>query len=278
MAITYVPMSTGKPIMEDYTPASAVSAGDVVIQNGLPRVAHTDIAASALGALAVMGGIYNGTKAASDGGWSVGQDIYWDASNNVLTRTASGNTHFGTATADAATSDTTAYVLHNPRGLANVLLYSSTAASSAVTNTTTETNFDTNFTIPANTLKAGDVLRVRAQAIATATNSTDTLNLKLKLGSTAVLATGAVDVANNDVGYIEADVVIRTIGASGTLVATGVTALGVEGTVTAKPGKLASTTIDTTAATACAISATWSVASASNSCRLDVFDVQLLRR
>jgi hypothetical protein len=110
------------------------------------------------------------------------------------------------------------------------LLFASVAASAAVSNTTTETAFDQSYTIPANTLKAGDVISGRAQVIATSTNSTDTLNVKLKIGSTVVAATGAVDVANNDVAYIDYAITIRTSGASGTLVATGTASLGVEGT------------------------------------------------
>lgn len=160
------------------------------------------------------------------------------------------------------------------------LLYSATAASTAHTNTTTEALFDKNYTIPANFLKVGDVIRVKAQAIATVTNSTDTLTLVLYIGGltgTAIITTGAVDVANGDIGYIEADIVIRTVGASGTFVATGTQALGVPGTVTAKPWLKASTTIDTTAAQQIGIGADWSVASASNSARLDVLDIQLIR-
>lgn len=155
------------------------------------------------------------------------------------------------------------------------LIYKNVAASAAVTATASETAFDKSLTIPANELVAGSVLRVRVQCIATATNSTDTLNLKLKLGSTVVAATGAVDVANNDVGYIDACIIVRTAGASGTMVATGVTALGVEGTVTGKPFKLASTTLDTTAATDLTVSATWSSNSSGNSVRLDVLTVEL---
>jgi hypothetical protein len=102
--------------------------------------------------------------------------------------------------------------------------------------------------------------------------------VRLKIGSTTVLATGAVDVANGDIGYIEADVVVRTIGGSGTMVAAGSTAIGVPGTVTAKPAFLASTALDTTAAQVVQASAQWSVANAGNSCRLDVLNVQLIRR
>lgn len=152
------------------------------------------------------------------------------------------------------------------------------AASSNVSNTTTETAFSNGtVTIPANNLKAGDIIRVRGQGICPSTNSTDTLTIKLKIGSTVIVTTGAVDVANNDIFYFEATLVVRTIGASGTLVATGVVALGVEGTVTAKPFKLASTTIDTTAALTITVTATWSVASASNTVRQDVLVAELVR-
>ncbi len=72
--------------------------------------------------------------------------------------------------------------------------------------TITETSFDKSVTLPANTLQLGDVLRIRAQGICPSTNSTDTLNIKLKIGSLIVLATGALDVNNNDiVDIIEID-------------------------------------------------------------------------
>lgn len=154
------------------------------------------------------------------------------------------------------------------------LAYRNVAASAAVTNTTTETAFDQSVTIPAASLKAGSVLKVRAQVIATATNATDTLTLKLYVGTVEIATTGAVDVANSDIGYIDADIVFRTIGASGTLVGTGCVALGVPGTVTAKPFLKASATVDTTAALAITVQATWSVANAGNSCRLDVITVE----
>jgi hypothetical protein len=62
------------------------------------------------------------------------------------------------------------------------------------------------------------------------------------------------------------------------VVASGLQALGVEGTVAAKPGKLAASALDTTAAQTVAITATWSVANTANQVRLDVFDVELLRK
>lgn len=203
--------------------------------------------------------------------FSEGDFVYFDGTNIQTT----GIIVVGRCVKDAASGDATVAVrLLNDARMAR---YASVAASAAVTNTTTETAFDKSVTIPANYLRAGDIIRVRAQVIATSTNSTDTLTLTLYLGSVSIVATAAVDVANNDIGYIDCDIVIRTIGASGTLVGAGVQGLGVPGTVTAKPFLKASATVDTTAANAVALKATWSVASASNSCRLDVLDVQLIR-
>lgn len=158
------------------------------------------------------------------------------------------------------------------------LLYDNVAASAAVSNTVTETLFNKSYTIPANFLQVGDVLRIRGQVIATATHSTDTLTLKLYLGGlagTAIISSGAVDVADGDIGFFDVTIVIRTIGASGTFVATGLYSLGVPGTVTAKPFLKASSAIDTTASKVLGIGATWSVADAGNSARLDIFTVEI---
>ena len=163
------------------------------------------------------------------------------------------------------------------RNISTGLLYSNTAASAAVSNTTTETAFDKSYTIPANSLQVGDVIRVRCQVIATSTNSTDTLKVKGYLASINLQDTGALDVADSDVVFIDLDLIVRTIGASGTFVGAGIQTIGTPGTATMKHFKLASSAIDTTTTNAITFKATWSVASASNSCRLDVLDVQLLR-
>ena len=154
--------------------------------------------------------------------------------------------------------------------------YTSIAASAALTNTVTETALDS-VSIGADTLKAGDVVHIVAQGIATATNSTDTLTIKVKFGTVVLTATAAVDVADNDVWFTNTYVTIRTQGASGTFVSAGHNTLGVEGTATARTDIVASTAIDTTAAQTCQITGTWSVASASNSCRNDQFIVEILR-
>ncbi len=158
-----------------------------------------------------------------------------------------------------------------------LLQYSSIAESAEHENTTDAADFDKSYTIPANTLRVGDVIRVKAQVTVVDNNSTDTLTLLLNLGSNLVVTTAAVDVADGDVGYIEADIVIRAIGATGGFQATGVQGLGVPGTVTAKPFLKNDATVDTTAALKVAINADWSVAHADNEASLSLLTVELLR-
>ena len=163
------------------------------------------------------------------------------------------------------------------------LAYQNTAASTAISNTATETAFSTVYNTPANSLTAGTVVRIRFHGIATSTNSTDTLTIKLKIGGsttnttgTAVITTSAVDVANNDIFTGYAELVIRTDGASGTMVACGLYSdPGAQGS-TCKAFSLASTAIDTTVAQPIKVTATWSAASASDSCRLDILSIQIL--
>ena len=163
---------------------------------------------------------------------------------------------------------------------AGQLVYKNTAASAAITASSTEALFDKDYTFAANSLLAGDVVRVQAQVIATATNATDTLTVKLYIGGlsgTAIVSSGALDATNNDVCIIDATVIFRTVGATGTLVASGFVTIGVAGTATAKPFYLGSTVVDTTAAQKIAVSGKWSTTDAGNSARLDMLSVELLR-
>lgn len=158
--------------------------------------------------------------------------------------------------------------------------YVNTAASTAVTASSTETLFDKYYSIPANKLKASTRVNIRYQGIATATNSTDTLTIKLYIGGltgTALISHAATDVANDNVFSGEYMLIIRTAGASGTMVGCGTykSVPAAEGTATYKDEILPSTTIDTTAAQVVGVSATWSTTNAGNSCRLDVLSVDI---
>lgn len=276
-----IKISEGEKIPDPTT--TTRNGGDVVLLgNSIPLVClPTDPNLPGSNTLDIEG-LYDVPKDSSV--FAVGDPVFWNptgspvtgtASSGAATSTSSATYRMGFATVAALTGDS--YVRTKMTMNRATTLSATVAASSAVSNTTSETNFDTTIVIPANTLKAGDVIRVRAQGIATATNSTDTLTAKLKLGSTAIAATAAQDVANNDIFWFDFDIVVRTVGASGTMVAGGVQGIGASGTATAKTTNLASTAVDTTAAITVQVSATWSVASTGDSCRLDILTVQVLR-
>jgi len=186
-------------------------------------------------------------------------------------------------------SSTGKLILNHNNGLQERLegtIYVSPAASTAISNTTTETPFDTYATLPAKSLHAGSNLKIRFQGIATSTNANDTLAIKLYIASdktagaivgTALLSLAATDVSNSDVFQGEYELIVRTEGSSGTMVGAGVykSIPAAEGTMTSKDDILASTTIDTTVTQYVIVTATWSAASGSDSCRLDFLRVSL---
>jgi hypothetical protein len=275
------------PGMVTFTPTSAVTAGIPQVVGGRIAIPLRDIAANVTDELADRGR-FRGVKA--NEAWVAGDQVGYNSTGNPAVGTAgsgcwtvdktawdAGTPAAGIVEIAAAAGAEQGVFILNPDYMPVAGSGAIVAASSAVTNTVAETAFDKTKVIPANSLKVGDRIKFRAQAIATATNSTDTLNLKLRVGGTTILATGAVDVANNDIGYIEGEVTVRTIGAGGTMVAAGVTALGASGTVTAKAGNLPSTALNTTVANTVDVTATWSVANAGNSVRLDVLDLDVIR-
>ena len=96
--------------MIDYTPGSAVAAGDVVVLADLVCVATHAISANALGAVAIDG-VFTLPKAT--GAISQGAIVYWDAGNSNVTTTSSGNKRAGKAAAAAASGDATVPVILN---------------------------------------------------------------------------------------------------------------------------------------------------------------------
>jgi predicted RecA/RadA family phage recombinase len=100
--------------MVDYTPGSAVTAGDVVVVGEVPYVCHTDIAANKLGAMAAGGGVYS---AISDGSLDTGGAlVYWDDTENEFVASATGNKHFGyTLPSQGAVADqAVVHAVHSP--------------------------------------------------------------------------------------------------------------------------------------------------------------------
>ena len=105
----------GSPLMVDHTPGSAVSAGDIIVVGSNARIAHKDIGANELGAVAQAGGVYAVTKGTDTGdGWSDGDEIYWDNTANEATTDSTDDAFLGFAIGDAADSDATGLVHHMP--------------------------------------------------------------------------------------------------------------------------------------------------------------------
>lgn len=107
-------MATAKFIHDgdsiDYTPGANVAAGDVVVQGDLVGVAKRDIVANALGALAVKG-VFDVPKATGAGtAIASGAKVYWDATAQQATTTASGNKYLGKTVKAAVDADATVRV------------------------------------------------------------------------------------------------------------------------------------------------------------------------
>ncbi len=91
----------------DYTPGSAVAAGAVVVQGELIGIAKVDIAANALGALAVTG-VFDFPKATgASTAITAGANCYWNAAAQQATITATGNKLIGKCVRAAADADAT---------------------------------------------------------------------------------------------------------------------------------------------------------------------------
>jgi predicted RecA/RadA family phage recombinase len=94
----------------DYTPGADVAAGDVVVQNDLVGIAKLDIAANALGALAVTG-VFDVPKATGAGtAIGAGAKVYWNATTKQATTTATGNKYLGKTVRASADADATVRV------------------------------------------------------------------------------------------------------------------------------------------------------------------------
>lgn len=98
----------------DYTPGSAVTAGDVVVQNELVGVANNDIAASVQGAIRIKGVFRFPCASGSGSAIAVGKKVYWNASSETMTETSSSATLAGITVLAAADDDATVKVLLTP--------------------------------------------------------------------------------------------------------------------------------------------------------------------
>ena len=95
----------------DHVAAAALDSGDVVVMGDIVGVAEADIALAATGSVRVQG-VH--TLAAITGvAFAQGDQLYWDATNERLTKVSSGNTKAGVAAAAKLSATATGDVLLN---------------------------------------------------------------------------------------------------------------------------------------------------------------------
>lgn len=160
-----------------------------------------------------------------------------------------------------------------------------TASGTAVANSTTETILFPNITIPGNYLADGRVLRLTAMG-GYGTTGTPTLQFRLRWGGvsgTVMAASGAYTTGSGVGGgasmtalwKVDLIVQVRANGASGTTMSNGLLHIFTTGTTAGVELPIASgstggttpatATVDLTADTALALTATWGTANAANS-------------
>jgi hypothetical protein len=261
----------GDPRYDEFNNAAICKPGQILLRNSTGKVIpHNVVGGSGPIIVAIEDALRGFTKDDAIPNNDLVRCYHAKKGDMFLCRLAAGeNVANGAKLMSAGTGALQAY----PSGGGDTL-YNITAASTNITNTSAETTFSNgSYAIPANTLKAGDIVRIRGRATVTGQNSTNTHQVKVYLGSTAIADSGAVALAANDVVEWDLTLTCRTAGASGTFVLSGTIAAGTPGTVTTKAVQLASTAIDTTVANTVAVKSTASAASTGNIIRLDEYSI-----
>lgn len=101
----------GNPLFARYKPAGAIAAGEVVVVGDLACIAHSAIAASAWGNLAVGGGIY---EAVANEAIAVGKRVFWSAGNKLTETTTDTLIGFLALHLAASAQDDVVQFIHNP--------------------------------------------------------------------------------------------------------------------------------------------------------------------
>jgi hypothetical protein len=180
----------------------------------------------------------------------------------------------------------------------NQTLITAQVDGTALTNTTTATSLlpaAAKFTMPANYLKIGDVIRIKARGrVSTVVTTPGTLTLDVRFGSTVVFNGGAMNLnttaQTNATWVLDVDLVVRSIGASTTATVLGVgewksraiigSAAVASGGVPVTPlpdtAPAVGTGFDSTTSFTIDLFGTWSVANAANSIQVHQFELALL--
>jgi hypothetical protein len=189
--------------------------------------------------------------------------------------------------------DTYAWVdLSTPYAASWALLYSNPTVSTAIHTTASETAFDRSFTVPANSLVAGDVLRLRAWGTnGTHSSGTVTILFRLRWGGVAGVILAEMSAAVNmnfSQSYrwvVESTILFTAIGASGVAEAVGAfhhTRAGGLGSWTDNMPWIPNAggtalTVDTTANKALVVTVTHGASNAANTATLRGYTLERMR-
>ena len=162
--------------------------------------------------------------------------------------------------------------------------YAQITDSAAIANTAVQTAFDRAYTIPANTLAVGNLIRIAGFGKYDAVSAPN-LELRIRIGGNQIALFPVT--AGSTTGlpwYIEGSVIVRAIGAAGQIIV-GVQFGMAQANGTHPAGILEKSylltgfttyTIDTTAGKVVDVTATWGVASPSNTITMRGLTVELL--
>lgn len=156
------------------------------------------------------------------------------------------------------------------------LVYSNTSvpAGNTIANQSgSDVAFTSSYTIPANSLTVGAVIRVRCWGVYSTSVIAPMITLKLKLGSITMVSSGAISgVASvtNAGWWGLADLTVQSLGSTGSIEAQGYGVLSTAATtgLSVNATNTAPVTIDTTVDEMVTVTVQWSASSASNSITL----------
>ncbi len=204
------------------------------------------------------------------------------SNTGTLTLPTATDTLVGRATTDTLTNKTIAGSSNTITGIPKLCSNTSIPSGNTITNTTTETAFASTCTIAANTLSAGDVIRIKLWGVYSNTLTPPTVTQKIKMGSTTLASTGAVTTgaSASDKGWSsEMYILVLSTGASGTIDAQGYAEYATAATtaLTINNSNASALSIDTTTDQAISATMQWSVASSSDTVTLRHMVVEVLK-
>lgn len=153
-------------------------------------------------------------------------------------------------------------------------------ANNTIANTAAQTSFGSTYTVPANRLRVGSVIRTVLRGRFSTDAAPPTIIFRFLYGGSTVLANSAFSTAflANAGWTLTVDVVVATLGATGTAEVHGelkIQSAAADSAVLVL-GDAAATTIDTTVTRSIAVSVQWGTASANNTISLHLMSVEIL--